>query len=335
MANKRTMKLATGGRRLGAAVIDSIIPFIAGIVCFVTIISASMTQPAAPGWGYEYDFDDSFGYGYGYDYGYDISGDSGTALAVFGAMMLLLLVYFVIECIFFARSQTIGKAVLGLQVVSSKDGSKIGFWKMLFREIFVKQASHVLYLGFFWILLDEKNRAWHDKILDTYVVDLHGTRALEAKSAPAKTQPAPASPAPAPKAETPAPEAVAAALKKDETPAVEAKVPEMKAAEPKSEIKISEVKAAEPKAEPAQAVEVETEVAEAPSTEAAAQIPKVEAKAPEVKTAEPKAVPAQDIKVSMSMKKEELLEAARKAGVEVGSKATKAEIIEAIEKAAK
>ena len=325
MANKRTMKLATGGRRLGAAVIDAIIPFIAGIVCFVTIISASMTQPAAPAWGYEYDFDDSFGYGY--DYGYDISGDSGTALAVFGAMMLLLLVYFVIECIFFARSQTIGKAVLGLQVVSSKDGSKIGFWKMLFREIFVKQASHVLYLGFFWILLDEKNRAWHDKILDTYVVDLHGTRALEAKAAPAKTQPAPASPAPAPKAETPAPK-------------IEAKVPEVKPAEPKTEVKAPEVrtesKVTEVKAaEPAPAVEVETEVAEAPSAETAAQIPKVEAKAPEVKTAEPKAVPAQDIKVSMSMKKEELLEAARKAGIEVGSKATKAEIIEAIEKADK
>jgi len=33
------------------------------------------------------------------------------------------------------------------------------------------------------------------------------------------------------------------------------------------------------------------------------------------------------------MKKEELLEAAREAGVKVGSRATKAEIIEAIEKA--
>jgi pyruvate/2-oxoglutarate dehydrogenase complex dihydrolipoamide acyltransferase (E2) component len=182
----------------------------------------------------------------------------------------------------------------------------------------LKNGVDVLYLGFFWILLDEKNRAWHDKILDTYVVDLHGTRALEAKAAPAKTQPAPASPAPAPKAETPAPEAVAAAPKEDETPAVEAKVPEMKAAEPKTEVKAPEVrteaKVTEVKAaEPAPAVEVETEVAEAPSAEAADQTPKVEAKAPEVKAAEPKAVPAQDVKVSMSMKKDELLEAAYKA----------------------
>jgi len=303
MANKKTMKLATGGRRLGAALIDAIVPFIAGIACFVAMISAGIRQPAVPDWGYEYDFEDSFGYGY--DYGYEVSGDSGTALAVFGAMLLLLLVYFVIECIFFARSQTIGKAVLGLQVVSSKDGSKIGFWKMLFREIFVKQASHVLYLGFFWILLDEKNRAWHDKILDTYVVDIHGTRALEAKAAPAQTQPAPVSQAPAPQAETPAPK-------------VEAKVPEVKAAEPKTEVKAPEVRAAEPKveakvsevkaAEPAPAVEAVTEVVEAP---------------------------AQDIKVSMSMKKDELLEAARRAGVEVSTKATKADIIEAIEKTAK
>ena len=37
--------------------------------------------------------------------------------------------------------------------------------------------------------------------------------------------------------------------------------------------------------------------------------------------------------VSMAMKKDELLAAAKEAGVKVGSKATKAEIIEAIEKA--
>lgn len=297
MANKKTMKLATAGRRFGAAVIDSIVPFIAGIVCFVVMISASLRQPSVPAWGYEYDFDDSFGYGYGYEYGYDSSG-SGTALAVFGAMLILLLVYFIVQCIFFAKSQTIGKRMLGLQVVSSKDGSPIGFWMMLFRELIVKQASHVLYLGFFWILLDERNRGWHDKILDTYVVDLQGTKELEAKNAPAPQQPAaPVNPAPAPKKEAPAPKAEAPKL---EEPRIEARVQEVKAAEPKPE----------PKAEPAQDIKVDLEVAkEAPK---------------EAKTS-----------VSMSMKKDELLEAAGKAGVEVSSKATKAEIIEAIEKAAK
>ena len=41
------------------------------------------------------------------------------------------------------------------------------------------------------------------------------------------------------------------------------------------------------------------------------------------------------VKADMSMKKDELLEAAAKLGVSVSSRATKAEIIEAIDKASK
>ena len=43
---------------------------------------------------------------------------------------------------------------------------------MLLREIIVKKASSsVLWLGYIWILIDKYNRGWHDKILDTYVID--------------------------------------------------------------------------------------------------------------------------------------------------------------------
>ncbi len=47
--------------------------------------------------------------------------------------------------------------------------------------------------------------------------------------------------------------------------------------------------------------------------------------------AKTEAAPAEDVKPSMSMKKEELLAIASKKGIEVSSKATKAEILEAIE----
>ena len=50
---------------------------------------------------------------------------------------------------------------------------------------------------------------------------------------------------------------------------------------------------------------------------------------PEVQTGEPDAVP----ELGMSMKKEELLAAAREKGIQISSRATKAAIIEAIEKA--
>jgi hypothetical protein len=104
-----------------------------------------------------------------------------TALII---SFLLNVAYLVIQMIFFNKSKTIGKAALGLQVVSSKDGTPIGFWKMLFREWIVKSASgSVFLLGFIWILIDDRNRGWHDKILDTYVVDLKESAALHSASA--------------------------------------------------------------------------------------------------------------------------------------------------------
>ena len=59
------------------------------------------------------------------------------------------------------------------------------------------------------------------------------------------------------------------------------------------------------------------------------------AKAAKAKTAKAKAAEAKVPEVSMAMKKAELLEAAKKAGVKVGSKATKEQIIEAIKNASK
>ena len=57
------------------------------------------------------------------------------------------------------------------------------------------------------------------------------------------------------------------------------------------------------------------------------------AEEPDAEAAEEEAIPDAP-ELSMSMKKEELLEAARMKGVQVSSRATKAAIIEAIEKAA-
>ena len=173
-------------------------------------------------------------------------------------------------------------------VVSSTDGRPFRFWKMMFREIIVKQASGVLLLGYIWILIDEKNRGWHDKILDSYVVDLKESEKMNLKKKLERT-------------EEMAYKAERAAAPKEETVTVAAAA-----------------MAEEPKDEP----EIEIETIAIP--EAAAVIEEIAEKA--MQTAEKPAV-------SMAMKKEELLAAAKEAGVKVSNKATKAEIIEAIEKA--
>lgn len=179
MKNKKVMKLASEGKRFGAACIDAVIPVFVSFVFGITTI-VELVRGYSYGQSFGYGFDaPGFGYGYGYS-----MGPSGGSVAAIIISSLLIIAFIVIQLIFFNRSTTFGKAALGLQVVSSKDGEPIGFWKMLFRELLVKKASGaVLLLGYIWILIDDKNRGWHDKILDTYVVDLRESAALSAPKA--------------------------------------------------------------------------------------------------------------------------------------------------------
>ena len=297
MTEKRVMKLASRGKRFGAACIDAFVPFVSYLL-YSAVMAANGIRVYNPGYGYGFgnDFGNDFGYGYGYgfDYGNGLNGRhlTGASTAIMLVVFIILLAYIVAQLILFSKGKSIGKAILGLQVVSSTDGKPFRFWKMLFRECFVKSASGSVFgLGYIWILFDEKNRGWHDKILDSYVVDLKESERMNymrhmeqaRRNAPA-TEPEPA----------PAPE------------------PEVKEAEPV----IPEIQQAE---EPVAEVVPEVVITEAG----------VAVEEPEVQTGEPDAVP----ELSMSMKKEELLAAAREKGIQISSRATKAAIIEAIEKA--
>ena len=194
MNNRKAMKLATRGKRFGAFCIDAVIPvviFIFFTVSIIALIASSFMHMNDFGYGYGFP-DPDYGLGYGYGYG-NGNPSSGTTTAMI-ISLLLGIGYIVAQLIFFSKSSTIGKYALGLQVVSSKDGEPVGFWLMLFREWFVKQASGCVFLlGFIWVLIDEKNRGWHDKILDTYVVDLKESEAMNAASGNHVRRPAPKS----------------------------------------------------------------------------------------------------------------------------------------------
>lgn len=155
----KTMKLASRGKRFGAYCIDSIVPFIVSMIIMVMLIGML---------AYISDYYNRYSYGYGYSYG-----PMGGQIAVFVVLFLMLIGYTIVQLFFFSKSMTIGKALLGMQVISAQDGKPIGFWKMLFREWFVKRASsHVFFLGYIWIIIDHKSRGWHDLILETYVIDV-------------------------------------------------------------------------------------------------------------------------------------------------------------------
>jgi uncharacterized RDD family membrane protein YckC len=64
---------------------------------------------------------------------------------------------------------TPGKALLGLRVVRS-DGQKLHLGRAILRLIGYFIAALPLFLGFVWILFDNRRQGWHDKIAGTYVI---------------------------------------------------------------------------------------------------------------------------------------------------------------------
>ncbi len=79
---------------------------------------------------------------------------------------------FLTQFYYFTKGKTIGKCLLNLTVVSKEDKKPFGFFKMFMREIFGKLISYMFFLvGFIWILIDNNNQGWHDKLLNSIVVE--------------------------------------------------------------------------------------------------------------------------------------------------------------------
>ncbi len=316
MTEKRVMKLASRGKRFGAACIDAVVPAIAYLV-YSAVLQRSGITPPSPGYGYGNNFGYGYGYGYdfGYGYGYGLDRISGAAAALLAAVSMILIAYVVVEFVFYAKGKSIGKAILGLQVVSSVDGRPFRFWKMVFRECFVKAASGSVFgLGYIWILLDEKNRGWHDKILDTYVVDLKESEKMNLRKRAADTRAADS-------------DEVSRRIENAgiQRAVAEAAEPEIKEAEPEV-IDVTETSVI---VEPVEETAAE-ELHEEPEVIEVSEISEEPAAA---ETAEEADSDDQLAELSMAMTKEELLQAARERGVQVSSRATKAAIIEAVNNA--
>jgi len=65
--------------------------------------------------------------------------------------------------------QTPGKLLLGLRVVS-RSGRPITFWQALRRYVGYFISAVAIYIGYLWILIDNRRQGWHDKLAGTYVV---------------------------------------------------------------------------------------------------------------------------------------------------------------------
>jgi uncharacterized RDD family membrane protein YckC len=68
-----------------------------------------------------------------------------------------------------AIGQTPGKILLGVRVVS-QNGGRISFLQAMVRYLGYLLSALALFLGFGWILIDNRRQGWHDKLARTFVV---------------------------------------------------------------------------------------------------------------------------------------------------------------------
>lgn len=73
-------------------------------------------------------------------------------------------------CYAAARGTTPGKRITGLKMITS-EGHKVGFCVVIVRETLGKLVSSLFGIGFLWALFDNYDRALHDIIFDTHVVE--------------------------------------------------------------------------------------------------------------------------------------------------------------------
>lgn len=94
-------------------------------------------------------------------------GDSASVLIFLGFLITLIL-----QIKFFANGQSIGKKISGIVVVNQKSNDRLGFFAMLIRDTIGKAISGFIFsLGYIWILIDDDNQAWHDKFMNSVVID--------------------------------------------------------------------------------------------------------------------------------------------------------------------
>jgi len=139
--NQAIGRLASPGKRLGAHVLDWIIPLVAFFLIFVTAGIGAATGTIV----------------------------GGSISVILG--FLLLMTYVIWALKLFKNGTTPGKKLLGMRVIK-EDGTPAGFFTMLIREWVGKPISGlILSLGFLWILFDRDKQGWHDKLMSTYVIE--------------------------------------------------------------------------------------------------------------------------------------------------------------------
>lgn len=81
--------------------------------------------------------------------------------------VILIFGYFIF--FWMSSGQTLGKALMGVRVVSVS-GRPLTFLQALLRFLLYPVSAMFFFMGFFWILADNQRQGWHDNLARTYVI---------------------------------------------------------------------------------------------------------------------------------------------------------------------
>jgi uncharacterized RDD family membrane protein YckC len=97
------------------------------------------------------------------------AGMLATAIAI--GVLGYLIVAFIYLRMLGSTGQTWGRRIVGIRVVGEMDGQPIGFGRALGRQLFaIFISAQIFYLGYLWMLWDDKKQTWHDKVVGSIVI---------------------------------------------------------------------------------------------------------------------------------------------------------------------
>ncbi len=101
------------------------------------------------------------------------TGEEGAGIAAGIALMLVgvLLVAFIYLRQVATSGRTWGRRIVGIKVIKEIDGTPPGWGKALGRQLFaVFISAQIIYIGYLWMLWDDKKQTLHDKVAGTHVI---------------------------------------------------------------------------------------------------------------------------------------------------------------------
>lgn len=152
------------GSRLIATLVDGVVGTI-----ILTLISIPFIAWMIASWGTEPD-------GCNLDTDVNCKVSDGFAGAVGVSLLALFVLAFVFAFFYYVRpiaksGQTVGRRVANIRVIDELTGQPPSLGKSLVRYLIASLISGaIFYLGYLWMLWDDKNQTWHDKVAGTVVV---------------------------------------------------------------------------------------------------------------------------------------------------------------------